>query len=115
MRVHDSFHERHVGRQAETLIVDHDIEVFRPVGIGVNAGVMLAVRAFVKDRPGDIGAGADAFGNNCFLRLVIVAAAASDEQGAKRLGSVQPGADHQARDNDANVAREGCGIFHGFG
>ena len=43
VRADDAFHKRNIRRLAETFVVDHHVEFFGPVGIGVDADVMQAV------------------------------------------------------------------------
>src|SRR5690349_19615918 len=77
-----------VGDTARAFIMDDHIEAFGPIRPFVDAEfVVFAIRvAFMNNGPGHIGAGADAFGQDFLLSLVIMATAARDKQSMQRLG-----------------------------
>ena len=66
--------------------------------------VGFAVAAFMQDRPGHVGPGADAFGEQLFLGFVVVAAAAGDEQRARSGSAPRAGPRAAARNSSARTS-----------
>ena len=75
------FDECNVGDEAEAFIVHYHIVGFGPIRLLVNADqVVMGIAALMHDGPRDIGARADPLAEKLLLGLVIMAAAARDEQ-----------------------------------
>ena len=91
MRFGDVLHPGDIRHLPRAFIMHHHIEATGPIRLFVNAELVLLCISvsFVNDRPGDIGAGTDAFGEDFLLGLVIMAATAGDKQSAQRLGRAQ--------------------------
>ena len=87
VRLGDVLDKLGVGHVAKTLVMHDHVVALGPVGFFVNAHAMVPddsaprTAALEQDVPGDVGARADAFRQDRFLRHIIVAAAAGDEEG----------------------------------
>src|SRR5437667_6719956 len=90
MSLGDVFHEGNVRHPARAFVVHDDIEPFGPIRFLVNAELVVfsVAVAFMENGPGDIRPGANAFGEDFLLGLVIMTAAPGDEEGLERRGAM---------------------------